>query len=84
MSATVPVSFRGRHFWAFDVGLGIFLKHLLDAARRHPVEQDATWLGECIQKWRVNRAEIVLHLDENWSGSQIRTVLELVGKHAQH
>ncbi len=80
MSATVPVRFRGRHFWAFDIGLGIFLKHLLDAARRRAEGEDAAWLHSCIQHWRVNRAESGLHLDEDWSENQVRTVLELTAE----
>jgi hypothetical protein len=78
MSATVPVSFRGGDFWAFDVGLGIFLKHLLDAARKRAGGENAPWLDDCIQRWRVNRAEIGLHLDEKWSDDQRRTVLDLI------
>ncbi len=78
MSATVGVSFRGRHFWALDVGLGIFLKHMLDAARRRVEGEGADWLASCVQHWRVNRAESGLHLDENWSEDQLRIVLELM------
>lgn len=78
MSATVPVSFRGSHFWAFDVGLGIFLKHLLDAARRRAAAENPSWIVDCIRRWRVNRAEVGLHLDEKWSDDQLRSVVDLI------
>ncbi len=38
MSKTVPVSFAGRWFWAYDVSLGILLLKAIEAASEPPTD----------------------------------------------
>jgi hypothetical protein len=39
-------------FWAYDVALGVFLKHLIDVADVHGYG-DLPWLREEVSSWRV-------------------------------
>jgi hypothetical protein len=38
LSKTQGVTFYSDFFWAYDVALGVFLKHLIDVAKAHPEE----------------------------------------------
>lgn len=83
MSRTLFVEFRGDGFWAFDVVVGIFLKHLIDAASLRLEEKDEAWLAEAVAEWRVNAviSDLGLFLDESWSQNQIDAFTAL-GKEA--
>jgi hypothetical protein len=39
-------------FWAYDVALGVFLKHLIDVAEGHGYS-DVPWLNDEVSSWRV-------------------------------
>jgi hypothetical protein len=73
MSRTLFVEFRGDGFWAFDVVVGVFLKHLIDIASLRLEEKEEAWLAEAIAAWRVDavNADLGLFLDESWSHHQI-------------
>ena len=75
MSRTQSVTFAHRGFWAYDVAVGIFLKHLIDAARES-AEANSEWLSKAVSNWRAWAVvgDFGLHFDEHWS-SQQRTML---------
>jgi hypothetical protein len=52
VTKTQFVEYEGRGFWAYDVGLGVFLKHLIDAAEASGQAADP-WLEETVAWWRV-------------------------------
>ncbi|MCE9528477.1 MAG: hypothetical protein K8R36_20735 [Planctomycetales bacterium] len=73
MSKTLAVTFGDEFFWAYDVALGVFLKHLIDAAEPHAVHFHREWLPEAISDWRL--AAVVgdcfgLTIEESWSPVQ--------------
>jgi hypothetical protein len=74
------IRYRSEGFWAYDVGVGVFLKHLIDCAGKHAQAEDAAWLRDCIDRWRFNAviSDAGLYLDEAWSGDQIQTVVRLM------
>ena len=80
MSKTLYVRYRGDGFWAYDVAVGVFLKHLIDSAMAHANKEDALWLMPCVEQWRVNAivSDLGLHLDEEWSDAQRQTVYGLI------
>src|SRR5258708_1818047 len=80
MSKTLFVEYRDAGFWAYDVAVGIFLKHVIDAARKCAEGEDAAWLRDCIDQWRVNAitSDLGLHLDEGWSNDQVGTIICLI------
>jgi hypothetical protein len=79
MSRTTFIEYRGDGIWAYDVAVGIFLKHLIDCASKFSGEADAAWLAECSDRWRVNAvvSDFGLNLDEGWSQDQLQVVLRL-------
>ena len=52
MTRTQFVESRRDCFWAYDVVLGIFLKHLIDAAEAS-AEADEPWLSKEVSWWPV-------------------------------
>ena len=78
MTATKGIQFGGRFFWAYDVAVGVFLKHLIDEAESSK-QADATWLSQAVSHWRVQAAitECGLTLEEDWSSAQRQTFIEL-------
>jgi hypothetical protein len=54
MSKTLFVGFRGSGFWAYDVAVGILLKHVIDVALDHIRQSASGWLLSSIEQWRVN------------------------------
>ena len=77
MTHTQFVEFHDRGFWAYDVALGVFLKHLIDAAeRRH----DEVWLSEVVSRWRVvaTVSEYGLTIEPSWSSARVTIFVELV------
>jgi len=79
MSQTQFVEYRQRGFWAYDVALGVFLKHLIDVAEGHRLEHDETWLADSVKWWRVVACvnDFGLGLGEEWSASQVDTFVRL-------
>jgi hypothetical protein len=78
MSATQYVKYADRGFWAYDVALGVFLKHLIDAAEKSDRATTA-WLSHAISSWRVVACigDYGLTLDADWSASQRRDFIAL-------
>ena len=78
MSATQYVKYADRGFWAYDVALGVFLKHLIDAAETSDQAKTA-WLSAAISSWRVVACigDYGLTLDAGWSTSQRRDFIAL-------
>lgn len=79
MSQTKYVEYAGRGFWAYDVGLGVFLKHLIDAGEASD-EAGTAWLSAAISSWRATAGipDIGLTLDAGWSAEQRQTFIALV------
>lgn len=79
MSQTKYVEYAGRGFWAYDVGLGVFLKHLIDAAESSG-DAGMGWLSAAVSSWRAGAGspDIGLTLDAGWSAEQRQTFVALV------
>jgi hypothetical protein len=52
VSKTQFVGYSGQGFWAYDLALGIFLKHLIDAAEASDYA-GTPWLSSAISNWRI-------------------------------
>ena len=78
MSKTQYVEYRTKGFWAYDVALGIFLKHLIDAAQASD-QTDVAWPSSSIAWWRVVAciSDYGLTLDADWSAAQRETFIAL-------
>jgi hypothetical protein len=78
MSKTQFVDFGNRGFWAYDVALGVFLKHLIDAAESHN-QSNSQWLSELIGSWRTVACVDTygLTIDPAWSDEQRKIFVEL-------
>jgi hypothetical protein len=68
VTAKKVIKYSGRGFWAYDVAMGIFIKHLLDAAEKSG-EARKPWLSKAISDWRVQAVvtECGFTIDERWS-----------------
>jgi hypothetical protein len=79
MSQTQFVEYRQNGFWAYDVALGVFLKHLIDVAEEQSLWHDERWLAEAVRGWRVVACvnDYGLTLGEDWSAPQIATFVRL-------
>jgi hypothetical protein len=82
MSKTKYVEFGGTGFWTFDIGLGVFLKHLIDVALRRAAPSDEEWIAAGVNEWRRAAAipDIGLEIDSSWSSSQLATFAQFVGE----
>lgn len=80
MSKSQYVEYADDGFWAYDVAIGVFLKHLIDVAERRTIEPENSWLSPCIEQWRINIivSDYGLYLDETWSDTQRQTICELI------
>jgi hypothetical protein len=80
MSKTMFIEYHGEGFWAYDVAVGVFLKHLVDRASQYADAQPSAWLSDCIERWRVNAVitDYGLHLDPAWTDSQRQLVRTLI------
>jgi hypothetical protein len=78
VSKTKYVEYAGRGFWAYDVGLGVFLKHLIDAAKAID-EARTSWLSAAVSSWRAAAVipDLGLTLDASWSAKQRETFVAL-------
>jgi hypothetical protein len=79
------VDYHDNFFWAYDVSLGIFLKHLIDAADDHAAEFGKSWLQEQVADWRlvaglVEMYGLNLDDDRTWSAAQKADFLQLAEK----
>src|SRR5208282_4217849 len=74
VAKTQFVNYANRGFWAYDVALGVFLKHLIDAAEASG-QADTTWLSSAVGSWRTVAciSDYGLTLDSNWSAAQRQT-----------
>ena len=82
MSRTMYVEYHGDGLWAYDVAMGVLLKHLIDSAESYASIPDSEWIVPCIRQWRVNAivSDLGVHLDENWTYVQRQTVHDLIGR----
>lgn len=72
-----PLDVLPHGFWAYDVALDIFLKHLIDAGEASE-QADAPWLSEAISSWRYACVpDYGLTLDANWPTAHRQTFLAL-------
>jgi hypothetical protein len=71
MSKTKYVGYIDGGFWAYDVALEVFLKHLIDAAEASD-QAETPWLSTAISEWRAVASipDIGLTLNEGWSPEQ--------------
>ena len=78
MSKTQFVRYGTQGFWAYDVALGIFLKHLIDAAEVSD-QAKSSWLSEAISGWRAVAciSDYGLTLDAQWSAERRQAFLTL-------
>lgn len=82
MSKTMYIEYHGEGFWAYDVAVGVFLKHLIDQACLH---NQSNWLGDCVELWRLNAvvSDFGMHLNHDWSDTERKTVQVLIGEACQ-
>lgn len=78
MSKIQFVRYAAHGFWAYDVALGIFLKHLVDAAEASD-QASTPWLSNAISSWRLVAciSDYGLTLDASWSEAQRQTLIAL-------
>ena len=72
------VRYGDRGFWAYDVALGIFLEHLIDAAEASDQAKLAS-VSDAINYWRQVACipDFGLTLDSRWSEADRQTFLTL-------
>lgn len=80
VSKTQFVSHKGQGFWAYDVALGVLLKHLVDVAEPLVGAPDTAWLKEAVYSWRLAAVLHGLQIEDAWSAEQKAIVIELVGQ----
>jgi len=78
VSKTQSVTYAEHGFWAYDVAVGIFLKHLIDAAQASG-EASTAWLSQAVASWRVWAvvSDYGVALDRRWSAEQRKTFIAL-------
>jgi hypothetical protein len=80
VSQTKFIAYGEQGFWAYDVALNIFLKHLIDATETNE-HAETEWLSGAISAWRVACVpDFGLTLETNWSPPQQHTFIELANK----
>jgi hypothetical protein len=81
VSRTAFVSYGDGGFWAYDVALGIFLKHLIEVAEARAAEPDAGWLREAVASWRViaglGQGTCGLEIKQSWQQAHRELFVEL-------
>jgi hypothetical protein len=80
MSQTKFVEYRDNGFWAYDVALGVFLKHLIDVTLERAETPGGEWLSEEIAEWRTIAViqDYGLEINPSWSSAQLEIFIELV------
>jgi hypothetical protein len=78
MTKTKYIEFGNRGFWAYDVALGVFLKHLIDAAEKSGQAKRA-WLSTAISSWREVAciSDYGLKLESGWSAAKRQAFIAL-------
>ena len=66
VTATKWIEFESRHFWAYDVAAGVFLKHLIDEAEASG-QADTPWLSKAVSSWRVQA--VIREFGSRWTRS---------------
>ena len=79
MTSKQYVEYRDRGFWAYDIALGILLKHVIDIAEPLAATPDSEWLASAVSDWRVPAAisDYGLEIDKNWSATQLDVFVNL-------
>ena len=79
MTRTQFVEYADQGFWAYDVALGIFLKHLIDAAEANSKTHEP-WLEKAVSWWREVACISLycLRLDDHVPEGQRRAFIALV------
>lgn len=82
MSSLKFVECNADGFWAYDVALGVFLKHLIDIAEERQEDITGGWLKESVAWWRVVACvgDFGLRIDPNWSAVQLSIFTSLAGE----
>ncbi len=82
MSQTQFVEYKDHGFWAYDVSLGIFLKHLIDAAVKRMAGPNSAWLEEATSQWRIVAcvSDYGLEISPHWNPIQVATFIELTNE----
>jgi hypothetical protein len=84
LSKSSFVEYQGDEgFWAYDVALGIFLKHLIDAAEDQAAASGEGWLREEAADWRrvaglVETIGLDLDGDRTWTTARRNVFVSLV------
>jgi len=77
VSRTKYIRSGSRGFWAYDVALDVFLKHLIDVAEASD-QAKTEWLSAAIESWRVACIpDYGLELDPGWSPAHRQTFVAL-------
>ena len=79
MSRTQSVAFEHRGFWAYDVAVGVLLKHLIDAAEES-TDVNTEWLSEAVSNWRIwaVAGDFEVTFNQRWSAEQRATLIALI------
>ena len=82
MSKTQYVEYRDRGFWAYDVALAVFLKHVIDIAELRAAAPGTEWLAKSISWWRVVAvvSDYGLEIDQNWSAAELDVFVNLADR----
>jgi hypothetical protein len=78
VSKTRFVSHGEDGFWAYDVALGILLKHVADVAEPLVGNLRTAWLKEAVHTWRVAALLYSLEIEETWSPAEKEVFIDLV------
>jgi hypothetical protein len=78
VAATWLVECEGQGFWADEVALAVFLKHLIDAAEASE-QANAPWLVVAVSAWRTVACipAFGLSFDDSWFEEQCHTFVSL-------
>jgi hypothetical protein len=78
LSAKQYVKYGNHGFWAYDVALGVFLKHLIDVAEARD-GAPMPWLTETVSWWRVVActSDYGLTIDDLWPAERIALFVDL-------
>lgn len=76
MSATKYVTYGDRGFWVYDIVLGVFVKHLIDAIEAMTGVSRAPFLDKALQHWRLAPfLDIGFHFEKSWTELQHQNVI---------
>ena len=79
MTKTLFVQYRDNGFWAYDVGLSVFLKHLIDAAGSCMATPEDTWLRDVVASWQSGTVACNLGflIEDTWSPAETKLFVRL-------